>query len=145
MKKALAIVLIVLGTIAVLGCTESPEYSESGKVAAPSSERTESPEYSESGKAAAPSSELEILEHHGEIGEYGNLYVVGQAKNTGSKSLSYAEIRVKFYDADGNLLGSSFDNINDLGAGETWRFKVIYMGMDTEKVSSYKIAAGTTI
>ena len=32
------------------------------------------------------------------------------------------------------------DNINDLGPGETWNFKVVYLGMDAEDADSYKIA-----
>ena len=123
--KSIVIVLIIIGIISALGCMESPEYSDSGSV--------------------STGSEIEILEHHMETGDYGIINVVGQAKNTGSKSLSYAEIRVKFYDANDGLLDSSIDNINDLGAGETWNFKVMYLGLDDEKVDSYKIAAGTTI
>ena len=38
---------------------------------------------------------------------------------------------------------TSPDNINDLGPGETWNFKVIYLGMGVEDVGSYKIAVGS--
>lgn len=118
--------IIVVCFIATIGCVESPEYSEGGS------------------STAVQSETIEILEHGFEYGEYGNLYVVGKAKNTGSKSLSYAEVRAKFYDDSGALLGTSFDNINDLGPGETWNFKIIYLDMNPEEVASYKIAAGTS-
>ena len=71
------------------------------------------------------------------------LYVKGTAKNISSSTLSYAEVRVKFYDAAGTLLDTSIDNINDLSAGETWSFEVMTVDED-QKVASYKIGVGTT-
>ena len=118
--------IIVVCFIATIGCIESPEYSEGS-----------------SNNVAQPET-IEILEHDFEYGEFGNLYVVGKAKNTGSKSLAYAEVRAKFYDDDGALLCTSLDNINDFGPGETWNFKIIYFELNTEEVASYKIAAGTS-
>ena len=43
----------------------------------------------------------------------------------------------------GHLPDKSPDNINDLGPGEAWNFKVMYLGMDVEDVDSYKIAIGS--
>lgn len=103
----------------------------------------EDPKYEEGAGTPAESKNLEILDHHMETGEFGNLIISGTAKNIGSSSLSYAEVRVKFYDKEGAVLDTSLDNINDLGPGETWNFKVMYFGMDTENVDSYKIAVGS--
>lgn len=88
--------------------------------------------------------QLEILNSEFEWGQFGNLYVVGTAKNVGDKTLSYAQIDVKFYDNDGALLQTMLDNIRDLGPGETWKFKVIYPDIDTQDVASFKIASGTS-
>jgi len=41
------------------------------------------------------------------------------------------------------LPDTSPDNINDLCSGETWNFKVVYVGMDAEDVASYDIAVGS--
>lgn len=103
----------------------------------------EEPKYEEGAGTPTESKNLEILDHHRETGEFGNLIIKGTAKNIGSSSLSYAEVRVKFYDKEGTLLDTSLDNINDLGPGETWNFKVMYLGTDTENVDSYKIAVGS--
>jgi len=96
------------------------------------------------GEGAPPATEkLEILSHNMSTTEFGNLVIKGTAKNVSSSNLSYAEIKVKFYDAAGNLIDTSLDNINDLGPGETWKFEVMYLGMDTENVKSYKIGVGS--
>jgi len=118
--------VIIVCFIATIGCIESPEYSEG------------------SSNTVTLSETIEILEHDFEYGEFGNLCVVGKAKNTGSKSLAYAEVRAKFYNDGGDLLCTSLDNINDLGSGETWNFEIIYFELNTEEVASYKIAAGTS-
>lgn len=83
---------------------------------------------------------LEILDYHSETGEFGNLIIVGSAKS--NDDLMYAEIRVKFYDSDGALLSTSFDNINDLENRDIWKFKVMYLDMNDEDVASYKIGIG---
>ena len=38
-----------------------------------------------------------------ETGEFGNPIIKGTAKNIESSSLSYVEVRVKFYDKEGTL------------------------------------------
>ena len=53
------------------------------------------------GKPTEPKN-LEILDHRMETGEFGNRIIKVTAKNIGSSSLSYAEVRVKFYDKRGN-------------------------------------------
>ena len=127
-KTMVGIIAIVAIAAAVIfaGCVEEPKYEE-GAVGTPTAELKN----------------LEILDHHMETGQFGNLIIKGTAKNIGSHSLSYAEVRVKFYDKEGTLLDTFLDNINDLGPGETWKFQVMYPGMDTENVDSYKIAVGS--
>jgi hypothetical protein len=88
------------------------------------------------------SGDLVILEHHATTTEFGTYEVVGTAKNTGTSSMSYAEVDVKFYDAGGTLLDTWIDNINNLGAGETWSFEVMYTGSKT--VATYTIAPGSS-
>ena len=84
--------------------------------------------------------DLKILEHHSETGEFGNFMIVGSAKS--NDDFMYAEIRVKFYDADGALLSTSFDNINDLENGDIWKFEVMYLDINDKDIASYKIGVG---
>ncbi len=122
-KCLVAIVLVAILILSFTGCIETVyEPSEGG--------------------APPVTEELQIINHTGGITEYGSPMVTGTARNVSSSNLSYAEIRVKWYDSAGTLLETSLDNINDLGPGETWRFEVIYFG--SEKNVSYKIGIGST-
>jgi hypothetical protein len=85
--------------------------------------------------------DLIILNYHATTSEYGSYIIVGTAQNTGSKEMEYAEVDVKFYDSYGNLIDSSLDNINNLGAGETWNFEVYFLGSGT--VGTYTINPGS--
>ncbi len=37
-------------------------------------------------------------------------------------------IKAKFYDESGALVGNGVDFVQNLGAGETWRFDIVYSG-----------------
>lgn len=67
--------------------------------------------------------------------EYGYSTLNGKVVNKSNDNYSYVEIKVNFYDKSGTLLDSSFDNVTDLAAGESWKFSAGY----TEDVASYKI------
>ncbi|MBU4189687.1 MAG: FxLYD domain-containing protein [Candidatus Thermoplasmatota archaeon] len=102
----------------------------------------------EYGEETAKTAELEILESNMNE-EYGwaglEITVTGVAKNIGEEQLSWAEVKVKWYDANGTLLGTDTDSIQDLDAGESWNFEVpcIAYGFEEEDVASYKIAVGS--
>ena len=102
------------------------------------------------GCVATEFTELTILSHEMVLEEitenYYNLWVKGEAKNTGTKTLSYATIDVKFKDDEGKVLNTSFDSITDLAPGEIWRFEVLYLGtQDISEVESYEISVGTLL
>jgi len=102
------------------------------------------------GCVAIKSTELTILSHEMVLEEitenYYDLWVKGEAKNTGTKTLSYATIDVKFKDDEGKVLNTSFDSITDLAPGEIWRFEVLYYGtQDISEVESYEISVGTLL
>jgi hypothetical protein len=125
MKMTIGFIALSLITMLVpilIGCTET-QYEPEG--------------------STVTTEKLQILSHSMTTNEYGNIVVKGTAKNISSSNFSYAEIKVKFYDASGALLDTWLDNINDLGPGETWSFEVMYLGLDTEKVKSYQIGVGT--
>ena len=123
LSLTLIVALAVGLSLCLVGCTET--------------------EYQPGGGALPATEDLEILSHSMSTTGFGNLMVKGIAKNVSSSNLSYAEVKVKFYDAQGNLISTWLDNINDLGAGETWSFEVMYLGMDTENVKSYQIGVGS--
>jgi hypothetical protein len=126
--KRLAYILVAIslmvGLIGVTGCAETEYHpGEGGPV--------------------VTGGELVILSHSMATTEYGIPVVSGEAKNVGDSTLSYAEVKVKFYDGAGNLLDTWLDNINDLGAGQTWKFEVMYIGTHDEDVASYEIGVGS--
>lgn len=55
-------------------------------------------------------------------------FVEGQARNVSGRTLAYAEVRAYFYNAARERIGEFFDNVTALRPGETWRFKVLYLG-----------------
>lgn len=77
---------------------------------------------------------LEVVDHESISDGYWS-YVTGHVKNNTNKSYSYVQIEINLYNGD-TLIGSTFDNINNLGAGETWEFKAIII---EENCTSYKI------
>ena len=90
-----------------------------------------------------PAESLTILNYQLAQGGDGNRVITGIAENTAGKQLSYAEVRVKFYDTKGELIGNSFDNVNGLSSGEKWNFEVMYLGPDNDKVNGYEVVVGS--
>lgn len=80
---------------------------------------------------------LELLEDKVEIGEYGNRYIVGAVKNNRNRKYSYVQITFALYDESGAQVGTALDNISDLEAGGTWRFKAIIL---EDSARQYKLA-----
>ena len=83
---------------------------------------------------------LRILKYNEARPEVGKLIITGIAKNEGKTSVSHAEVQIKFYDANNNLIIASKDSIDNFIPGETWGFTVVYPGPDSRKVHSYKVA-----
>jgi len=130
------VIMAILSALFVLGIIVAilepvPEYN-SGSQQVRTSQQTENDIQLPTNKPR-----LEILDYKPTVNKYGNLYIIGHAKNVGETTIDYAEISVKFYDKDGNVVATFFDNTNNLAPGETWRFKVLYPG--EEFPNSYKI------
>ncbi|MGB9977876.1 FxLYD domain-containing protein [Methanobacterium sp.] len=133
-KYMLGIVgLVLMIVVASSGCTSNDNFSsnKSSAVGTPSNNST-----------SVSDSNLQIVSSKMVSDGYGGYTVKGQAKNIGSETLGYASIDVKFYDKNGDLLDSSFDNINNLAPGETWNFKAYYYG--DGKPAKYVIAPGSS-
>jgi lipopolysaccharide export LptBFGC system permease protein LptF len=86
--------------------------------------------------------QIHILNHEMGNDTYGNLFVSGIVGNDADKNLSYVEIKVKFYDKEGNVLKTTSESINDLKDKEKWKFESIYPSFDTSNVASYEISVG---
>ncbi len=65
--------------------------------------------------------------------------VTGQAQNTGTTPLGYAQIAVYFKDASGAILfGQHAIEKFNLALGETWTWEVAYLGTDFSNVASHE-------
>lgn len=50
--------------------------------------------------------------------------VVGVIERTGDREITYLEVRVRFYDADGEQLDSTIEQVSDVTEGDRWEFTV---------------------
>ena len=75
-----------------------------------------------------------VVEHKTEKDDYWT-YITGTVKNNTDKEYSYVQVEVNLYDASGNLINSTLDNINNLEANGTWKFKALA----TDEFATYKI------
>ena len=86
--------------------------------------------------------QVKILNHSMENNTYDNLVVSGIVENIANKDLGYVEIKIKFYDNEGNVLRTTSESITDLKNSEKWRFESIYPSFDTSNVADYEISVG---
>lgn len=87
-------------------------------------------------KPEPPKDDLELIDYDSERTRYGTLYIVGSVKNNSGRSYRYVEVNINLYDDEGNQVGSTIDNVTNLAAGDTWRFRAVALEDD---VSRYKI------
>ncbi len=136
------IVLVLALALIAAGCS-SPKATPAVQTSAPA--HTSAPVVTTT-TTKGPGLELTILSHDWKrTGEssYKAIYVVGSAKNTGAQRIDYGTINVKWYDAAGNVLGTTTDIVSKLEPGETYRFEIMYIGdTDASEVSRYEIAPG---
>ncbi|WP_336001764.1 FxLYD domain-containing protein [Halorientalis halophila] len=153
-RRALLTAAGVVLTGGIAGCSEEREYEpgsgdgSNGGDGGNGSEPIPTPEATPEDRPPAES--LTILEHSVVRTEEGTdwetLSVEGRVRNDSDRQFGYAEIRVRFYNADGDLLDSMIDNVNDLDPGQVWQFSVPFLGWGAEAqaVDDYDIAVGTT-
>ena len=71
---------------------------------------------------------LTILYDYAEIPTMNTYTVYGQAKNTSGEQLSYAEIKIRMLDGDGEVFYEDTVSIDGLNPDEVWNFDVTYTG-----------------
>lgn len=134
--KQLALIGVVLLLVATAGCCSA------SSAPASSAKQTSSP----NDRAADPL-ELTVVNHDWKrTGEstWKAVYVVGAARNTGTATIGTGFVEVKWFDKDGNVLGTSSESVDDLDPGQTLRFEIMYIGTtDESEVDHYTIGPGT--
>jgi len=74
-------------------------------------------------RARVVESEL-VREHEGTDEE--SVAVVGVVERTDDREVTYLEVRVRFYDADGEQLDSTIEQVSDVTEGDRWEFTVVF-------------------
>lgn len=80
--------------------------------------------------------------YNGYAGDYNiGYYIEGYVQNNTDKEYSYVSIEFNLYDADGALIGTAMDNINNLEANGKWKFKAssLTTSEETAIIASYKL------
>lgn len=62
-------------------------------------------------------------------------YIYGTMVNDSENSYGYVQITAQLFDKDGAVVGSSMTNINNIGPGSVWKFKIPCL----EKYSKFEI------
>jgi len=83
--------------------------------------------------------DLCLEETHSTTDEYRIQYIVGTIVNTGRWTYSYVQVEINLYDAQGNLVGSTLDNVNNLGPGGRWKFKAVILEKGVAKYTIMNI------
>jgi hypothetical protein len=114
--KAIAIVLSVLMVISCLyyANTVSDNNTEDSINATKETDSTTT-------KDNRTAADLELLEYKAKSSHY-SWSVVGKIKNNTSHRYSYVQIQINLYDDEGNQVGSTMDNLNNLEPGGIWLF-----------------------
>lgn len=81
-----------------------------------------------------PTMSVEYTEYLGYSAE-----IHGTLKNNSSRSYDYVSIEFSVYDSNGNNLGTAIDNVNNIGAGESWVFSATLFSFPSSRPTSYKL------
>ncbi|MFO8114543.1 MAG: FxLYD domain-containing protein [Halorubrum sp.] len=74
-------------------------------------------------RAEVVSSEL-VREHEGTDDE--SVAVEGVIERTSDEEITYLEVRVRFFDADDELLDTTIEQVSDIDDGDRWEFSVMF-------------------
>lgn len=138
---------VLLSSIAVVpiaGCTSDDD----GQSDEPEDNGSEDPQEGE--RVEIVESEL-VRENVGTAEE--SVAVHGIARVKEGVEVSYVEIRALFYDAEGELLDTTIEQIDEVGRhgddpeGRRWEFEIVYpqVGERAAEVESYELEVGTEL
>ena len=80
---------------------------------------------------------LEVLEFEVTSDDFMR-YGVGRIKNNTDKTYSYVQVSINMYKGDA-LVGSTLDNVNNLGPGEVWEFKALILSDEANYFKVYEV------
>lgn len=86
------------------------------------------------------SRDLRVESAFWKTGEFGIRYVAGTVVNTGKKTYGYVQVEINLYDEQGNQVGSTLANVNNLEPGGRWKFEAIVM---EDNASRFKVKGVT--
>ncbi len=81
--------------------------------------------------------DLEVLEFEVTSDDFVR-YGVGRIKNNTDKTYSYVQVSINMYKDDA-LVGSTLDNVNNLGPGEVWEFKALILSDEANYFKVYEV------
>jgi hypothetical protein len=70
-----------------------------------------------------PAHKVRLLESHVETDPTGARTVVGTIKNIGTERIDLATVTISLFDADGNIIGSVYSEVNYLEPNRVWKFR----------------------
>lgn len=114
----------------------SQEADDTSDEAAPDEEAS-----AEEGAPAEKPAKYEITNESVEQDDW-SLKITGVLTNNSGHDRSYVQVEYSLYDADGNLIGSAYDNVNNLKDGGSWKFSATaFLTSDQiAEVDSYELA-----
>ena len=131
MKKVL-IALLAAGLLTA--CGSEPTTSTEKKEEAPAvEEQTETPAEETEEPQEEAKADYEITDLAVDESDY-MPKATGILKNNSGKDLSYVQITFAVKDADGNKLGDALANVNNLKAGDTWKFEAMSFSTDEGQI-----------
>jgi hypothetical protein len=133
--KGIAFGIVVTGLLCVLFLLVIPAFEDGSSKKAGSQPGST---LTETSPASVPP--LKILNWR--LINIGSAYVEGEAQNTSSRVLRYAEVWAYFYDAKGRRIWEGLANTFDLGPGMVWRFR-IHCLKDEWEVSQAEVKVGS--
>jgi hypothetical protein len=83
--------------------------------------------------------ELTIVSQNMTANDAGIAQVQVVVENTGTVTAELAQVKVDFYDAGKNLLGTSSESIMNLKPSERWTFNIASNGLKPSQVGSYQV------
>lgn len=124
-KKKWLIIGIIVIVIGIAGAAGGSSSSKDNKKENKTEQVEKKEDYSLVGKVKSSTDKL------------GYLTLEGTIKNNTNKKASYVQVEFNIYDKDGNQIGTALDNVNNLEAGGTWKFKAMALekGADTYKLA----------
>lgn len=79
---------------------------------------------------------LLLVSHEWGWSEYGNAVIRGEVRNTTGRPLNYGSIHFNLLDRDGAVVGSAWDNVANLGPGQSWRFEAL---VSNDRAARYQL------